>query len=236
MATLSIVVRDLKQTRQTWNPVHALVLYQCGHQTMCLSHPVLTGGKEPELGAARNLSDEQRRGVLQALGHRGLMPVLEDTLAVSPTAVAWWRPPGKAAMQFDAKYQGTASIARLSGIPVPLPGLVFIASPGELRVYAVQGEQRPTLETELCHAPMWNMFSSASVCQGTATYPKEASPEQQRAWEEVFFNSLFTGPSRSDRYMNWGKSYEELLQKAIDDGAFPQHVLVSSEKTLREVL
>lgn len=236
MATLKFTAPDLRQTKQTWNPVHALVMYRCGHEAMCLSHPVLTGGKEPELGAARNLSDEQRQSVLQALGHRGLIPVLPNTLAVSPSAMAWWRPPSKAAMQFDAKYQGTASIRHLSGKEVPLPGLVFIASPNELRVYATAGQERPALDTVLYHAPMWNMFSSGTVCRGTATYPAQASPTEQAMWEEVFFNSLFTGPSRSDRYMNWGKSYEELLQQAIDDGAFPQHVLVSSGKTLQEVL
>lgn len=235
MATITLHSPDLSSQAETWHPTQALVFYRKREQVMCLTHPVLTSGKHPELGAARTLSDAQRRDLVQALGAQGFTPTQPHTLAVSPTGVAWWRPPGMAVMHFDAKYERTRSIARLSGVPVPLPGLVFLASPGRLSVYAVTGDTRPSLDTPVCHAPLWNIFQSGLVCQGTTRYPQGVLPADQAAWEEAFFASLFTGPSRQDRYMNWARSYEELLEEAIRQGVFPEQVLVPTAKTLREV-
>lgn len=226
---------DLQRPRE-WFPAHALVFYQKDSESMCLAHPVLTTYAKPELGAARPLSHEQKAAIIQSLGVRSFTATRENTLAVSANGSAWWRPPATAPLRFAAKYQGTEAISCLNDIPVPLPGLVFIATHGRLSVYAVQGGTRPTPETMLCHAPFWNIFGNAQVCQGTTIYPKEITPDAQEAWEAAFFGSYFTGPSRSDRYLAWERSYQELLEKAIADGAFPQDVLLPSKTTLQQAL
>ncbi|KQR25524.1 PRTRC system protein B [Deinococcus sp. Leaf326] len=216
-------------------PVRALVLY-AGQQDLLLHHPVQEAGGQPILGPAAPLGDEARQRVIQALGGAQLKPTFENTLAISAVAVAWWRRPGPQSLLFNPAYAETRSIGTLTGLLIPLPGLVFVATPGTLRVYACQGEERPTLESPLFHAPLWNTFGSGQVCRGTTQYPEACTPATQSDWEQAFFHSEFTHPSRTDRFMAWEHSYEELLRTALAVGAFPQEVLLPVDKTLGEVL
>ena len=214
-------------------PDLALLFYD----DVLLKHPVLDTPEGYELGAGRLLGTEDIGTLITRLAQQqSLVMTRANTLACGVGKVVWWLPPSTRPLVFDAKYEQTKSIARLSHQPVPLPGLVLCAAERSLQVFAVRGRERPEAHTPLCHAPFWNIFSHGAVCQGSVTYPKEATPQQQEKWEEAFFNSTFTGPSRTDRYMNWGKSYEELLDKAIREGAFPEHVLIDSGKTLENVV
>lgn len=224
--------------RALYAPALALIMYQGQgpHEFLALKHSIHDQPGGAVLGAASPLSDADTRALIRTLAGTDLLPVLDTTLAVSPVACAWWTPPAKQAMNFDAKYQGTETVARFTGVPVPHPGLVFIATAQQLRVFAVKGDRKPGLGTELYCAPFWNIFMSNAVCQGTVKYPDRPAPDQQAVWEDVFFRSTFTGPSRQDRYMNWDASYEELLQHATDQGAFPEDVLVSAKLTLQEAL
>lgn len=220
---------------QPLQPTFALILYQ-GAANAVFKHPVHTESGRPVLGAATPFTAADATTLIVALGGQSLTPVQPNTLAVSPVATAWWCPPQRRALMFEAKYKETASIDRLSGVPLPLPGLVFIASPAKLRVYAVKGELRPDLHTPLMHAPFWNVFHTAEVCRGSVQYPHACTPETQSAWETSFFQSVFTGPSRTDRYINWERSYEELLQHAVEAGQFNEDVLMPTGGTLAEVL
>jgi PRTRC genetic system protein B len=216
-------------------PVLALVLYE-GEHTFACKHRVFERAGKPVLGAAQGLSEADARALLVGLGGRGLTPTCANTLATSPTSVAWWVPPGERALLFDPKDQGTRGVARLSGVPVPWPGLVMTASPQGLHVFAVKGRDRPEPQAALYNAPFWNLFSSGLTCRGSVRYPGSCTPEDQAAWETVFFQSVFTGPSRTDRYLNWGQSYEELLDGAVLQGAFPEAVLTPSGSTLGGML
>ncbi|OWL98442.1 hypothetical protein CBQ26_01840 [Deinococcus indicus] len=223
-------------------PVLALVLYAPGGQDGLNSaytrkHRIRHDScGRAVLGAAQALTREDARDLLMTLGGRALTPTRENTLATSPTACAWWIPAGERALLFNPKYAQAGSVARFSGQSVPHPPLVFIAGPGSLSVYALRENTRPTLETPVCHAPFWNIFPSGQVCRGSTTYPQACTPDTQADWEEVFFQSEFTGPSRTDRYMNWGRSYEELLDTAQAQGTFPADVLVNAGKTLAQLL
>lgn len=218
------------------HPTLALVLYE-GDGPFVLKHPVQENGKgQPVLGTASGLTAQDSRVLFQALGAQGLTPTLPNTLATSPVACAWWTPAGVRPLLFDAKYGATRSIARLTGVPVPHPPLVFIATPGRLQIYALRESERPFLDTPLTHAPFWNLFKGGVVCQGSVQYPSRCTPDTQEAWETVFFQSVFTGPSRTDRYMDWGRSYEELLDEAVRRGTFPQEVLMEAGTTLAEAL
>ena len=139
-------------------------------------------------------------------------------------------------MLFDAKYTATKSIAALNGPPVPLPGLVMHATMGNLRIFAVKGQARPALDTPLYHAPFWNMFNTGAMCQGSVRYPAQVRPQDQPSWEGAFFNSVFTGPSRTDRYIDWSRSYQELLERALKNDTFPEEVLMPTGRTLAQTL
>ncbi len=224
-------------------PTLALILYTgAASHSLTLKHRVLRRaqpGQQAEhltFGPGTALTTKETHQLIQALTGTDLIPVSPHTIAVSPTATAWWRPPAPQAMQFTPKHDGNATITRYSGLPLPHPGLVFIASPGTLRVYAVNGTDRPTLDTPLHHAPYWNLFASGQVCRGSTPYPPTAAPDTHPAWEHAFFSSTFTGPSRSDRYIHWDASYEELLQDLASRDAFPDAYLLPARKTLRSAL
>lgn len=215
-------------------PQLALLIY--GNGRFILKHPVIEQGGAFALGAGVLLTPQDMDAMTNMLAGQGMHLTQPNTLAVGMQSVAWWVPPSSRTLQFDAKYAQTASIAKLSGVPVPLPGLVMTATPGKLQVFAVKGAQIPQADSALYHAPFWNMFDTGAMCQGTVRYPTACTPENQPNWEACFFQSVFTGPSRTDKYINWGKSYEELLHLAIKQGTFPDETLMPLGRTLGEKL
>jgi PRTRC genetic system protein B len=219
---------------QPLRPELALLLYSRQNAHLLLKHPVHTGvDGSCSLGAGQALSTADHGYLMQFLSGLDLQLTQATTLAVGVNSLIWWVPPAERPVWFDAKYQATASIARLSGQPVPWPGLVMRASAGRLQVFALQGQERPTAQTPLMHAPFWNLFAQGVVCRGSVQYPAACTPSLQEAWETVFFQSVFTGPSRTDRYMNWGAGYEALLDQAQRLGHFPDEVLMDAGLTLQ---
>ena len=217
---------------QALPPQLALLFYG----DIILKHPVLDTEAGYELGAGATLSPDDLNALGELLARQGVIRTRANTLGCGVANLIWWVPPGVRPLHFDAKYEQTRSIARLSGVPVPHPGLVLAATASELRVFAVRGPERPDDTTRLYHAPFWNIFQGGRMCQGTVRYPRSLQPAAQEAWEDAFFNSVFTGPSRQDKYLNWGRSYEELLERAIHDGTFPEDVLIESRLTLGDLL
>ena len=123
--------------------------------------------------------------------------------------VALWRPPQvwQAALQREA-FQPPARLR------LPMPGLVFVCSPGRAPwVYAAL--ERPTgPEQQLYRAPAFNVFRDGRVCPGSHRFPEEVG-----RIPESFFQSFFslTGDSqgRSKQHPdNLQALWEELDGKA----------------------
>jgi hypothetical protein len=72
-------------------------------------------------------------------------------------------------------------------LKLPMPGLIFICSPGRPpKVYAAK--RRPTsLEDVIYHAPLFNVFSDGRTCPGTHKYPESITEVP-----DSFFISFFT--------------------------------------------
>ena len=123
--------------------------------------------------------------------------------------VALWRPPQvwPVALQREA-FQPPARLR------LPMPGLVFVCSPGRAPwVYAAL--ERPTdSEQQLYRAPAFNIFRDGRVCPGSHRFPEEVG-----RIPESFFQSFFsrTGDSqgRSKQHPdNLQALWEELDGKA----------------------
>ncbi|ULH18113.1 PRTRC system protein B (plasmid) [Deinococcus sp. KNUC1210] len=221
-----------------FQPQRALVLYHPPHgqAVHVLSHPIQDEAHGFTLGAGAVLTSEDVAALLDLVAGQGMTLLAPNTLATGPGSVCWWVPPGVRALRFDPKYAATAQIAVLNGQLIPHPGLVLQATSGKLCVFAVWGMERPTASTMLHHAPFWNLYADGRMCQGTVAYPATQRPQDQTAWEDALFGSYFTGPSRTDTYTQWGRSYQELLEQALADGRFPQEVLMPSVWTLGQYL
>ena len=157
-------------------------------------------------------ADEIANMFIQHLGFTsGLLP--ENTLwwnqGETGQVVALWRPPQvwAAALQREA-FQPPARLR------LPMPGLVFVCSPGRAPwVYAAL--ERPTAsEQQLYRVPAFNVFRDGRVCPGSHRFP-----EHPGLIPESFFQSFFslTGDTgeRSKRHpSNLQTLWEELDGKA----------------------
>ncbi len=133
---------------------------------------ILLRGFENDAAWVRTVSADEIANVFtQHLGFSsGLLP--EETLwwnqGETGQVVALWRPPQvwSVALQQEA----FKPPARLR---LPMPGLVFVCSPGRAPwVYAATS--RPAdLEQHLFRAPAFNVFRDGRVCPGSHRFPEE---------------------------------------------------------------
>ena len=153
---------------------------------------VLLRGFESDRNWVRTVSaDEIANVFIRHLGFSsGLLPdnALWWNQGETGRVVALWRPPQvwAVALQREA-FQPPARLR------LPMPGLVFVCSPGRAPwVYAAL--ERPTdSEQQLYRAPAFNVFRDGRVCPGSHRFPEEVG-----RIPESFFQSFFslTGDSQ----------------------------------------
>lgn len=200
------------------------------------THAVSKDHKGMMLGAGKPLTKRVLNGLLTlVVGKEALRPagyIPENVLAFSQDIAgesnfAFWLPPCKASM-YHSEISET--------LVVPYPGLVFFENNGFFAVFAVKGDQRPTLDTPLYQPPFWNVsHSSGSICTGNCKRPdKDASlMDRIEGWKSVWFKSLFSH-SLNEKYgkTTLGKLWQGLNGK----NKFSEKVLQDTNKTLRSVL
>ena len=153
---------------------------------------ILLRGFEADRNWVRTVSaDEIANVFIRHLGFSsGLLPdnALWWNQGETGQVVALWRPPQvwPVALQREA-FQPPARLR------LPMPGLVFVCSPGRAPwVYAALS--RPTdSEHQLYRAPAFNVFRDGRVCPGSHRFPEEVG-----RIPESFFQSFFslTGDSQ----------------------------------------
>ena len=108
-----------------------------------------------------------------------------------------------------------ASLCRLR---LPMPGLLFVCSPGRAPwVYAAAS--RPTdPEQQLFRSPTFNTFGDGRVCTGSHTFP-EALNEIPESFFESYFSMTGDVRNRSkkhpDDHTNYGRSLMALLSTQL---------------------
>ena len=174
---------------------------------------ILLRGFEGDRTWVRTVSaDEIANVFIRHLGFSsGLLPdnALWWNQGETGQVVALWRPPQvwAAALQREA-FQPPARLR------LPMPGLVFVCSPGRAPwVYAAL-ERPGNPEQQLYRAPAFNVFRDGRVCPGSHRFPEEVG-----RIPESFFQSFFslTGDSqgRSKQHPdNLQALWEELDGKA----------------------
>lgn len=119
-----------------------------------------------------------------------------------------------------------------------VPALLWYADKQHLKIYALNDDLRPNENTELFHAPFFNVNSSGSVCMGTvnARIKKSSSLEEfVETWKYNFFNSYFShlmfnhNPIKGNCVNLW----KELIK---NQKPFPVDVLIKSNLKLKNLL
>ena len=172
--------------------------------------------------------------LLEMLDHAPLSYVPHNVIATARDAVAWYEPAAPQTMYFDADRD--RAVAAFDSKIIPQPSLVFIASKRSLRVFALQNDARPNLDTPLCDAPYWNTYENGGICLGSMKIPAKLDPSATGQWTRTFFRSSFTHLTTGKRWAHRG-TYAELLADAVKLGHFdPAWLKPARGQTIKSVL
>lgn len=119
-----------------------------------------------------------------------------------------------------------------------VPTLVWCANKYNLKVYAVENNQRPDDNTVLFYAPFFNVSENGNVCMGTVDVQIKNSTSLEefiKSWETYFFNSYFShlmsnhNPIKGNCVNLWRNLIE-------NEGKFPTDILMNSNLILKNLL
>lgn len=221
---------------------HALLVYESpGNQaSYATKHPVQTIDGKPMIRPGAPLTEGDYKALIEGLKPKD-RPTIEwndpTILAKGMGRLIWWTSPRKRSMFFKSS---SHAAKKVDGKNIcPNPGLVFMAGPRTLHIFAFKGEAAPVRTTKLYQAPFFNVWSDGKVCSGNATLPEEDQRNDRDAWERFFFGSHFTHPnfSQKDR-LTLGVEPCAFWQKQLNrpTKAFPESVLVDINLTVNDLL
>src|SRR5450830_1694813 len=75
------------------------------------------------------------------------------------------------------------------------PSIIFVATNGELHVFAANGAARPHADTPLFKAPYFNVWEGGHVCAGNVAMPRSLDASAMSTFEQAFYGSRFTHPN-----------------------------------------
>ena len=149
----------------------------------------------------------------------GVLP--PDTLwwnrGISEALTGIWRPPQTWSVALQTQPFSPPERYRL-----PMPGLVFVCSPGR-PPWVFAAKQRPTAPTEqLYHAPTFNLFQDGRSCPGTHQYPGDIGRTP-----ESFFQSFFSVAGHTtNRSLKHPNDLHQLWKELDETEKYPLRDLV----------
>lgn len=228
---------------QSYSMTAAVLIYTDtgSRHAFATRHFVDIEGGQPRIKPGTPLSVADYISLVRALSPKDAPGMRwNDTriLASGLGRLIWWTPPQKRSMFFS---KSSANTSTFSGNGcAALPGLVFMATtaPAALYVYAFRGADVPTAETQLCQAPLFNVWSRGKVCQGNALFPKDAEAQNPDPWMQGFFGSRFSHPNftQKDRLI-LGMDPTDFWKTHLASGAdvFPEERLVDIPLTVGDL-
>jgi PRTRC genetic system protein B len=179
-----------------------IMLYGAGNSAVATIHDVRVDEKthRSEILPGRGISLRNLQDLVVTLTSDKRSCYLEErVLAASFVKLVWYTPPSRRPLWIKTKRK--AFNRQMNGRDVTHPGLVFVAEPGQLRVFAVfpKNKRRPGPDTRLFVAPYYNIWDDNKVCLGNATYPKILLPSTIQMIEKGFFESTGTHSTRAGK-------------------------------------
>jgi len=160
---------------------------------------------------------------------RAFAQELDLTTGVLPggdrgTNTLWWAktggglqialnvPPAVRTISIGGGYSGDPALR----LTLPWPPLVFLYLQGR-HPYVFACRQRPRdVESELCHAPAYNVFDSGRLCVGSHPFPDRAEAIPTAFFESHFSRAGDTQTGKSKKYpQNIGRLWEELRDQDV---------------------
>jgi PRTRC genetic system protein B len=210
------------------NPVYieSYDIDQQGHPIN--AHP-LSVAEGLALARALRTSENKQTAFLKP---SGLLP--KNLLYINPEKngyAVWFTPKQNAKLLFKEDLGITSGNANI-------PALIWKATKESLAIYAIINEQEIDLNTELCHAPFFNIYPDGKVCMGNVSIqiPKNCGLEDFiNLWQTAFFNSYFShmmqnhNPVKGNMVQLW-KSLSGTRKQ------FPVKSLIPIKRTLKHLI
>ena len=187
---------------------------------------VLTGFEHD--GLTRRLISAQELAVALTSHLNQGTPLLPDnTLQYLQTrngsALVLWREPQIWQIQLQERGQDLAPPIAMT---LPMPGLVFVCTPGQPPSIFAAKERPGNEQATLYRAPTFNTFSNGRTCQGNHRYPTEP-----RLIPESFFRSRFSRAGNMDnRSRKYPDNLRELWKELDGQDEYPMEDLVEQGK------
>lgn len=170
---------------KSFKPLMALAFYQNGSasEIRVTKHDILNNA----LGLATPLSNETAISLIGQLISQNGMPneyslTPENLIYATSSSVIWW-----------TKHHTRRIVYGNKDFTVHFPNLLFIYSgSNKLKIFALSNDKRPSMDSKLCHAPLFNVYGSANVCLGSVNLPAEASPRVMPTVVDEFFSARAT--------------------------------------------
>ena len=123
----------------------------------------------------------------------------------------WWRQSIPTPQFFDCDELGV-----IQGV-CHMPSLVFAQSGTNLSVCAVAGDQRPTNDSQVFHAPMFNTYTNGGVCLGDVSLRSITKWAEMDANENDFLRGINTHPNGGHVKTNYPTGIFALWRDLVKD-------------------
>lgn len=203
-------------------------------------HSCAIVNSKPVLLAGRAMTPAMSRSLTAKLNQQRIVGeyLPENVLMTDGDTMMWYEKPQVRHLAFkESTLYPDRSVGRRGG-RVPVPGVVFVAGPGNWSVFAFKGAERPTPSTPLYAAPFLNTDSDGRICAGNVKVPKSTAADRIAAWNDAFFRSYFVHANyqgvveyRGDVTALW----TDLLSGKFGD-RFPEDVLRPYKLTLADLI
>lgn len=201
-------------------PRHALILFADGDDTVqhATLHKIRDGVIMPSDGPLTTHALQAINNSLQGLktkaSGRAAIQVMPTNILFRDTANAvtvWWRPSSPTPQFFNCKELG-----QIQGV-TPMPSLVFAQSGLSLSVCAVAGNERPSSEMQVYHAPMFNTYDAGDVCLGGVRLKPVSESADIEENQSKFLRGVNTHPNGSHRKTQYEGGIFSLWRDLIAD-------------------
>jgi PRTRC genetic system protein B len=216
----------------TFKPYIGLIVFsdQGKQQHYLQVHEITNGswgeGKPFSKESLAELATSIRKEQAESLKLRGLLP--DSMLFYQPglsSRFMWYLEPQQYHITFISSV----------GIPTgnyQMPGLILAVSGKSMYIWAYKGTGKPKADTEIFHAPFYNVYESGNVCMGTVSESRKKFflDEELDRWQRRFFGGRFTeAHGEKDRIAaKW--TFKKAYQRARK--AFPEAALKSFKQPL----
>jgi len=153
-----------------------------------------------------------------------------SVIASGPGMTAWHTPGRRRHMVFAGTgLKGSGDAAQ--------PAMLWVATPGNLFVFALNDDTRPAKDAPVFHAPHYNVWKGGRLCVGDARKPDGLDPEE---WMQMFYESAFTHPNDGADWQTHHRGGPTALwRKLLKEGGkkpFPSETLAPTGATVEQII